>query len=68
MSQGLKDFYFFSHFLSQKVYAPSGQKVGKIIDLVVERAEPYPMLIGFCGPERKQGEEPFYPLGEDRFH
>ena len=47
MNQGLKDFYFFSHFLSQKVYSPSGQKVGKIVDLVVERAEPYPRLIGF---------------------
>ena len=47
MNQGLKDFYFFSHFLNRKVYSPSGQKVGKIVDLVVERAEPYPRLIGF---------------------
>ena len=47
MNQGLKDFYFFSHFLRQKVYSPSGQKVGKIVDLVVGRAEPYPRLIGF---------------------
>ena len=47
MNKGLKDFYFFSYFLNQRVYAPSGQKVGKIVDLIVERAEPYPRLIGF---------------------
>ena len=47
MNQGLKDFYFFSDFLNRKVYAPSGRKVGKIVDLIAERAEPYPKLIGF---------------------
>ncbi len=44
---GLRDFYFLSHFMNQKIFAHSGQKVGKVVDLVVERAEPYPRLIAF---------------------
>src|SRR4030043_929629 len=46
MNQSLKEFYFFSDFLNQRVYNPSRQKVGRISDLVAERAEPYPMIIG----------------------
>jgi len=46
MNQNLKDFYFFSDFLNQRVYNPSSQRVGRISDLVAERAEPYPMIIG----------------------
>ncbi len=46
MNQNLKEFYFFSDFLNQRVYNPSSQKVGRISDLVAERAEPYPMIIG----------------------
>jgi CBS domain-containing protein/sporulation protein YlmC with PRC-barrel domain len=55
MDQNFKDFYFFSNFLNRRVYNPSGQKVGKISDLVAERAEPYPMVIGFV--VRKKGRE-----------
>ncbi len=47
MNQGLRDFYFFSSFLNKKAYSPSGQRAGKIVDVVIERAEPYPRLIGF---------------------
>jgi len=46
MNQNLKDFYFFSEFLNRKVHYPSGQKVGKITDVLAERAEPYPMIMG----------------------
>jgi CBS domain-containing protein/sporulation protein YlmC with PRC-barrel domain len=46
MDHNLKDFYFLSDFLNRKVYNPSGQIVGRISDLVAERAEPYPMIIG----------------------
>ena len=46
MNQNLKEFYFFSDFLNQRVYNSAHQKVGKILDLVAERAEPYPMIIG----------------------
>ncbi len=46
MNQNLKDFYFFSNFLNRKVYDPSGKRVGRISDLVAERAEPYPLIIG----------------------
>jgi magnesium transporter len=46
MNKNLKDFYFFSNFVNRSVFSPSGQKVGKISDLVAERAEPYPMIIG----------------------
>ena len=47
MNQGLRHFYFFSHFLNKKAYASNGQRVGKIVDLIVERTEPYPRVTGF---------------------
>ena len=46
MEVNLKDFYFFSDFLNRRVYNSLGLKVGKLSDLVAERAEPYPMIIG----------------------
>ena len=59
MNQNLKDFYFFSDFLNRRVYNPSGQKVGRISDLVAERAEPYPMIIGII-IRTKGREKRFY--------
>jgi magnesium transporter len=59
MDQNLKEFYFFSDFLSRKVFNPSGQKVGKITDLVAERAEPYPTIIGMMVRGRGR-EKKFY--------
>ncbi len=47
MDQILKDFYFFSDFVNRPVFGPDGQKIGRLSDLVAERAEPYPMIIGF---------------------
>jgi magnesium transporter len=55
MDQNLKDFYFFCDFLNRGVYNPLGQKVGKLSDLVAERAEPYPMVIGMV--VRTKGRE-----------
>src|SRR4030043_2161774 len=46
MDQNLRQFYFFSDFLNRKVYLPSGKKAGKVADLVAERVEPYPMILG----------------------
>ncbi len=46
MEQNLRQFYFFSDFLNRKVYSPSGKRAGKIADLVAERVEPYPMILG----------------------
>jgi len=46
MDPNLRQFYFFSDFLNRKVYSPSGKKVGKVTDLVAERIEPYPMVLG----------------------
>jgi CBS domain-containing protein/sporulation protein YlmC with PRC-barrel domain len=59
MNQNLKDFYFFSEFLNRGVFNPSGQKVGKISDLVAERAEPYPMIMGMIVRTRGR-EKTFY--------
>jgi CBS domain-containing protein/sporulation protein YlmC with PRC-barrel domain len=59
MNQNLKDFYFFSEFLNRRVFNPSGQKVGKISDLVAERAEPYPMIMGMIVRTRGR-EKTFY--------
>jgi CBS domain-containing protein/sporulation protein YlmC with PRC-barrel domain len=60
MDQNLKDFYFFSDFLNRRVYNPSGRKMGKISDLVAERAEPYPMIIGMV--VRTGGKQKTYYL------
>ncbi len=46
MDQNLKQFYFFSDFLNRKVYSASGKRAGKVADLVAERVEPYPMILG----------------------
>jgi len=59
MDQGLKEFYFFSEFLNRKVCNASGQRVGKITDLVAERAEPYPMIIGMM--VRTKGRKMYLP-------
>jgi CBS domain-containing protein len=59
MDQNLKEFYFFSEFLNQRVYNVSRQRVGKIADLVAERAEPYPMIIGMM--VRTRGRKMYLP-------
>src|SRR5512139_1873436 len=59
MDQGLKEFYFFSEFLNRRVFDTTGLKVGKISDLVAERAEPYPMIIGVV--VRTRGRKMFIP-------
>ena len=59
MDQNLKDFYFLNDFLNRRVYNPSGLKVGKISDLVAERAEPYPMIVGLV-IRTKGREKRFY--------
>jgi len=66
MDQNLKDFYFLSDFFNRKVYNPSGQRVGKISDLVAERAEPYPMIIGIVVRTRGRVRR-FYLPWEDIF-
>ncbi len=65
MDQNLKDFYFFSEFLSRKVYDASGHRFGKISDLVAERTEPYPMIIGIMvGKGRKKIYLPWEKLAQ----
>lgn len=46
MDQNLRQFYFFSEFLNRKVHAPTEKRMGKVIDLVAERADPYPLVLG----------------------
>ncbi len=59
MEQGLKEFYFFSEFLNRRVYNPSNQRVGKIADLVAERTESYPMIVGMMA--RRRGRKIYLP-------
>jgi len=61
MNQNLRDFYFFSDFLNRKAYSSSGQKVGKISDVVAERAEPYPMVIGLVIRKRGRRDKLYLP-------
>lgn len=46
MEQNLNDFYFFSDLFKRIVYSKTGVKLGKISDIVAEREEPYPKVIG----------------------
>jgi CBS domain-containing protein len=41
-----KDFYFFSELLDRRLYSPEGECLGRAVDLVVERVDPYPLVIG----------------------
>ena len=59
MSQNLKEFYFFSDFLNRKVYNLSLVRTGKITDLVAEKAEPYPMIVGMMAQRR--GKKMYLP-------
>src|SRR5512136_1445025 len=59
MTPNLKEFYFFSDFLNRKVYNLSMEKVGKITDLVAEKAEPYPMIVGMM--VRTGGKKMYLP-------
>jgi len=61
MDQGLKDLYFFSDFLNRSVCDSSGQRVGKIVDVVAERAEPYPMIIGLIIQRRRKEKRRYFP-------
>jgi len=64
MNQGLKDFYFFSDFLNRAIFTPSGQKVGKLLDLVVERTDPYPMIVGILIRVGGKEKRLFLPWGK----
>jgi magnesium transporter len=64
MDQTLKDFYFLSDFLNRGVHDPHGHPVGKILDLIAERAEPYPMIIGLV--MKGKGRRPRFFVPWDR--
>jgi magnesium transporter len=61
MNQKLKEFYFFSDFLNRQVFNSSGRKVGKIADLVAERTEPYPMIVGMVIRTRGREKRLYLP-------
>jgi len=61
MNSSLKDFYFFSHFLNRKVYDASNRRVGKIVDLVAERTETYPMVMGIVIRPTGKNEKAYLP-------
>ena len=61
MDQGLKDFYFFSCFTNRRIYNPSGQKVGRLVDLVATRMEPYPMVVGLMVRTKESRQACFLP-------
>jgi len=58
MDQSLKQFYFFSDFLNRRIYNPALKKVGKIVDMVAERMEPYPLILGMV--IQLQGRKKFF--------
>jgi magnesium transporter len=61
IDQGLKEFYFFSDFLNRRVCDSSGVSVGKVVDVVAERAEPYPMIIGLVVKRKGRAGQSYLP-------
>jgi CBS domain-containing protein/sporulation protein YlmC with PRC-barrel domain len=61
IDQGLKEFYFFSDFLNRRVCDSSGENVGKVVDVVAERAEPYPMIIGLVVKRKGRAGRSYLP-------
>lgn len=60
MDQNLRQFYFFSEFLNRRVYTPPQTRAGKIVDMVAERMDPYPLILGMIIQSRKR-EKFFLP-------
>ena len=48
MTAGEKDFYFISELLGRRVVAPDGRAIGRAADVIVERVEPYPLVVGLA--------------------
>jgi len=46
MTAGEKDFYFISELLGRKVVASDGRPIGRAADVIVERVDPYPLVVG----------------------
>ena len=64
MISSLKDFYFFSEFLNRRVFNPAGKKIGKVVDLVAERGQAYPMMIGLVFQPGRRRKRHYLPWGE----
>ena len=56
-----EDFYFFSQFLNRKLYAPDGRCLGRAVDIVVEKVDPYPLVIGMLIRQGLSGPAAFLP-------
>ena len=61
MTAPRKDFYFLSEFLARKLYQPDGNCFGRVVDLVAERAEPYPVVTGLMIRRGLRGPKAFLP-------
>jgi magnesium transporter len=61
MTAPRKDFYFLSEFLARKLYQPDGNCFGRVVDLVAERAEPYPVVTGLMIRRGVRGPKAFLP-------
>jgi magnesium transporter len=48
MTAGERDFYFISELLDRKVFAPDGRVIGRAADVIVERVDPYPLVVGLA--------------------
>jgi len=64
-----QDFLFLSEILGQPIVGPEGRSVGKIMDLVVAMAEPYPIVTdALLSPEEGEKKAVFYrfPVIEEK--
>jgi CBS domain-containing protein/sporulation protein YlmC with PRC-barrel domain len=61
MEQNLRDFYFFSDLFKRTVYSKLGHKLGRIYDLVAQREEPYPKIIGLIIKSKLKNERFYLP-------
>ena len=56
-----RDFYFLSEFLTRKLYHPDGSCLGRVVDLVAEKVEPYPVVTGLMIRRGLRGPKAFLP-------
>lgn len=64
MKQNLKEFYFFSEFFERMVFNKTGLKLGKVLDLAVDREELYPKVNGLIIKAKGKKKRLYIPWEE----
>ncbi len=64
MNTQSKDFYFLSEIVGRRLLNAEGRCLGKVVDIVAEKIEPYPIVTGFVIRRGVRGPKAFLPWSE----